>query len=183
MAVAEFMAIRVSLEGIFSDDGEKVKQISNASIGNLSVAHIVNGEVASIQADIYVNGLMVQRGTTLPTDAFTGSASLHRELIRFGSGFYGNDMQARALLGALHITGAPAVIALNHAGLDLVKLPNSQHKALKNGVLVWTGEGGSKAQAWAKDLFDASNEPTRKGINALARRYGLEFAPDAAPAP
>lgn len=169
IAVSEFMALRVSLEGIFADNGEKVQQLSNASIGNLSVAHIVNGEVASIQADIYVNGLLVQRGCNLPTDAFTGSASLHRELIRFGSGFYGSDMQARAVLGALHVTGAQAVIALNHAGLDLVKLPNSPHKALRDGVLVWTGEGGSKAQAWAKDLanFTFSAEESHQTVSDL----------------
>lgn len=169
VTTSEFMAIRVSLEGIYSEDGEKCCELSNASIGNLSIAHVVNGNIASMQADIYVGGQLRQRGVMLPTDAFTSSAGLHRELIRFGSGFYGSDMQARAVLGALHVAGAPSVVALNHAGLDLVKLPNSQHKALRDGVLVWTGEGGAKTQAWAKDLanFSFSEEECHQGVSDL----------------
>lgn len=169
MADAEFQAVRVSLDGMYADDGESVRQVSNASIGNLSVAHIANGEVDAMQADIYVNGKLVQREATLATDVFTGSASLHRELIRFGSGFWGTDMQARSVLGALHKAGAPSVTSLGHAGLDLVKLPNSPHKALRDGVLVWTGVGGAKSQEWARDLakFIFTAEDSHQGVSDL----------------
>ena len=164
-----FMAVRVCTDGIYADDDKDTRKLSNVSLSNLSVAHITNGEVSALQADIYVDGALVQRDASLPTDVFTGSASLHRELIRFGSGFWGSDMQARAVLGALHGSGAPAVVSLSHAGLDLVKLPNSPHKVLREGVLVWTGVGGAKSHAWTKDLvsFVFTADDAHQGVSDL----------------
>lgn len=46
-------------------------------------------------------------------------------------------------------------------------------------VVLSDWDGASPAmQAWAKDLFDRGNEPIRRDINALAKRYGLLFIPD-----
>lgn len=154
MATSDHHKVRVSLEGIFAEDGESIRQLSDVSLGNLSIAHVSNGEIASIQADVYVSAALVAREIIFLTDSFTGSASLHRELIRFGSGFWGSDTQARSVLAALMSTGAPAVTAVSHAGLDLVKLPNSKHRALQSGVLVWAGRTGCRAQAWAATLTD-----------------------------
>jgi tetratricopeptide (TPR) repeat protein len=46
----------------------------------------------------------------------------------------------------------------------------------------WNG-ASPPMQAWAKDLFDTGNEATRRDINALALRYGLQFTPDLPAAP
>lgn len=41
----------------------------------------------------------------------------------------------------------------------------------------WQG-ANPKMQDWAKALFDEGSPGTRSGINAMAARYGLHFAPD-----
>ena len=49
-------------------------------------------------------------------------------------------------------------------------------------VVLADWDGASPAmQAWAKGLFDAGNASTQRDINDMARRYGLQFAPDIAP--
>lgn len=51
-------------------------------------------------------------------------------------------------------------------------------------VVLADWEGASPVmQAWAKDLFDKGNAGTQQDINALARRYGWQFSPDAVPKP
>lgn len=51
-------------------------------------------------------------------------------------------------------------------------------------VVLADWEGASPAmQTWAKELFDRGSASTQRDINTLARGYGLQFAPDAAPAP
>ena len=142
---SQHQGIQVSLEGIFSDNGSDLRQLSNASLGNLSVSHVINGEVSAIRADVYVDSELTASGVSFPTDSFTSSAGLHRELVRFGSGFWGTDMDARGVLAALQNAGAPVKTELLHCGLDLVKLPNSQHAPLQEGVLVWAGKGGCVA--------------------------------------
>jgi tetratricopeptide (TPR) repeat protein len=46
----------------------------------------------------------------------------------------------------------------------------------------WDG-ASPQMQAWAKDLFDNGGAATQRDINALAKRYGLQFTPDAPRAP
>ena len=46
----------------------------------------------------------------------------------------------------------------------------------------WDGAAPAM-QAWAKDLFDRGGASTQRDINALARRYGLQFNADTASAP
>lgn len=166
---AEFLAIRVCQEGIFGEYQGNLIQLSDVSLANLTISKVTNGEVSTLKADIYAKGELVQRSTILPIDAFTTSAGLHRELIRFGSGFHGTEMQARAVLGALMAAGAPTTVALNHVGLDVVKLPNSPHEPLRKGVLVWAGEGGSRSQAWVKELadFTFNVQGSHRGVSDL----------------
>ena len=166
---SQHQGIQVSLEGIFSDNGSDLRQLSNASLGNLSVSHVINGEVSAIRADVYVDSELTASGVSFPTDSFTSSAGLHRELVRFGSGFWGTDMDARGVLAALQNAGAPVKTELLHCGLDLVKLPNSQHAPLQEGVLVWAGKGGCVAQAWAAKLadFSFSEDASHQGVPDL----------------
>jgi len=84
------------------------------------------------------------------------------------------------LAAARQAMGAPP--ATVHAAWDLAKRlgPFEGHvQPILMLVVLTDWDGASPAmQAWAKDLFDRGNEPTRRDINALAERYGLLFTPD-----
>jgi hypothetical protein len=152
----EYQAVRVSVDGIFADDGESSKRLSHASLGRVSIAHVVNGEIEGFRADIYIDGQLKFKSVDLHSDTFSGSAALHKELARYGTGFMGNDLQARAVLAALQTSDVPAVTSLQHAGLDLVVMPNSQHEVLTKGVLVWASPNGTVAPAWATPIVSFS---------------------------
>ena len=161
--------IKIMLQGIYIEDGENLNKISNASLGNLSVSQILNGEIAAMKADVYVDGKLVSAGVSFPTDSFTSSSSLHRELIRFGAGFMGTDLDARSVLAALMGVGAAVKTELLNCGLDLVKLPNSPHIPLQDGVLVWAAKGGCLVQAWAQPLaeFTFTEDAAHQGVPDL----------------